>query len=221
MDKNQIRTKKDDANDAKVWALSEWCGEGTHSLTPHTFALRIFHLSKMMTILFISRWTFFLDYTCLMKTSKLLPHTPMGETPLCASLHISMITMRMASYKHRISSRCSSWTCTSFLHSSSWWCLQYILEITPSWSSRHTCHRLNSYLTKYLDYSLNILVILDLLHFLLLHYVDVLKIHMTYHSIFFFKTYLLWAQSSHDQSSDYSLNNTMVILDLPHFILLY
>ena len=34
MDKNQIRTKKDDANDAKVWALSEWYGEGTHSRAP-------------------------------------------------------------------------------------------------------------------------------------------------------------------------------------------
>ena len=153
----------------------------------------------MMTILFISRWTFFLDYTCLMKTSKLLPHTPMGETPLCASLHISMITMRMASYKHRISSRCSSWTCTSFLHSWSWWCLEgthygslhlslqdilvigsnptrpifgslhehlghplisftfyffiilmswrYAWHTTPSYSSRHTCHRINSLMT--------------------------------------------------------------------------
>jgi hypothetical protein len=34
MDKNQIRTKKDDANDTKVWALSERYGEGTHSRAP-------------------------------------------------------------------------------------------------------------------------------------------------------------------------------------------
>jgi hypothetical protein len=29
-------------------------------------------------------------------------------------------------------------------------------------------------------------------HFFILHHVDVLKIHMTYHSILFFKTHLLW-----------------------------
>ena len=49
----------------------------------------------------------------------------MGETLLLwPCLHISMITMRMASFKHMISSRCSSWTCTLFLHSSSCWCLE-------------------------------------------------------------------------------------------------
>ena len=51
MDKSQIRTKKDDAKDAKVWALSEWSDQATHSRAPlkerlsilskHTFALRI------------------------------------------------------------------------------------------------------------------------------------------------------------------------------------
>ena len=34
MDKNQIRTKKDDANDAKVWALFERYDQVTHSRAP-------------------------------------------------------------------------------------------------------------------------------------------------------------------------------------------
>ena len=123
----------------------------------HTFALSIFHLSLMMTILITSRWNIILDCSSLAKTCKLLPHTPMREPLIWASLHISIITLRMVSFKHMISSKCSSWTCTSFLH-----------------------------------------------------YVDVLKIHIRAHSIFVFKTYLLCDQLSHDQTSDYSLNSTLV-----------
>ena len=58
----------------------------------------------MMTILFISRWTFFLDCKSLVKTYKLLPHTHMGE-PLLWECLPHPWTMRMASFKHVISSR--------------------------------------------------------------------------------------------------------------------
>jgi hypothetical protein len=34
----------------------------------------------------------------------------------------------------------SSWTCTSFLHSSSCWCLEVTWGLTSSSSSRHTWH---------------------------------------------------------------------------------
>ena len=47
-------------------------------------------------------------------------------------------------------------------------------------------------------------------HFFYLHNDDVLKVHMRAHSIFFFKTCLPWAQIPLDQSSDHSLNNTLV-----------
>ena len=57
-----------------------------------------------MTILFISRWTFFLDWKSLVKTYKLLPHTYMGE-PLLWECLPHPWTMRMASFKHVISSR--------------------------------------------------------------------------------------------------------------------
>ena len=56
----------------------------------HTFALSIFHLSLMMTILITSRWNTFLDCSSLVKTCKLLPHTHMGEPLLWEGLHISM-----------------------------------------------------------------------------------------------------------------------------------
>ena len=107
MDKNQIRTKKDDARYAKVWALSERYEQVTHSRAPldstaiyptnrspnytmrpvrrkpyqdHTFALRIFHLSLMMTILSTSRWNAFLDCSWLVKSCELLPpYSIMGE----------------------------------------------------------------------------------------------------------------------------------------------
>ena len=56
----------------------------------HTFALSIFHLSLMMTILITSRWNTFLDCSSFVKTYKLLPHTHMGEPLLWEGLHISM-----------------------------------------------------------------------------------------------------------------------------------
>ena len=60
----------------------------------------------------------------LVEDLQIAPHTPMGEPLFWECLHISMISIRLASIKHMISSRCSSWTCTSFLHSSSCWCLE-------------------------------------------------------------------------------------------------
>jgi hypothetical protein len=73
----------------------------------------------------------------------------MGEHLLWTCLLISMITIRMEIFMHMISSRCSSWTCTSFLQSSLFWCLEgiYTWSTTPSYSSRHTSHRLNSLMT--------------------------------------------------------------------------
>ena len=47
-------------------------------------------------------------------------------------------------------------------------------------------------------------------HFFYLHNDDVLKVHMRAHSIFFFKTCLPWAQNPLDQTSDRSLNKTLV-----------
>ena len=47
-------------------------------------------------------------------------------------------------------------------------------------------------------------------HFFYLHNDDVLKVHMRAHSIFFFKTCLPWAQIPLDQTSDHSLNKTLV-----------
>ena len=78
----------------------------------------------MMMILFTSRWNSFLIALACWRLANCSPHNLMGEPLLWACLHISMITMRMASFKHMISSRCSSWTCTLFFHSSSCWCLE-------------------------------------------------------------------------------------------------
>ena len=44
-----------------------------------------------------------------------------------------------------------------------------------------------------------------------LHEDDVLKVNMNVHTIVFFKTCLQYAQLSHDQSLDSSMNNTLVI----------
>ena len=168
MDKNQIRTKKDDAKYAKVWALSERYEQVTHSRAPldstaiyptnrspnytmrpvrrkpyqdHTFALRIFHLRLMMTILSTSRWNAFLDCSWLLKSCELLPHTPLwGNLSLGISSHIHDHT-KNAKLKHMISSRCSSWTCAL------------------TWSTSN--------------------------HFFFLHRDDVLKLTMNAHTIFF------------------------------------
>ena len=44
-----------------------------------------------------------------------------------------------------------------------------------------------------------------------LHEDDVLNVNVNVHTIFFFKTCLQYAQLSHDQSLDNSMNNTLVI----------
>ena len=126
-------------------------------LSKHTFALRIpleldedDHAHLKMEHL-----------SCLRQLGEDLqidpPYSTMGEPLLWASLHTPMITIRMASFKHMISSR--------------WRILNLHFD-----------------------------------HFFFLYYVDVLKVHMRYHSILFFKTHLPQAQLSHDQSLDHSLN---------------
>ena len=115
----------------------------------------------MMTILFISRWTFFLDCNCSVKTRKLLPHIPMGETSSFGECpHISMILLEedlqiappysygrdssslanlhtWSSYEWQASSIWSlrddsSWSCTTFLHPSLYWCLEDTHDVSPN-----------------------------------------------------------------------------------------
>ena len=62
----------------------------------------------------------------------------------------------------------SSWTCTSFLLSLSCWCLEGTQEITPSYSSRYTCNRLNPLMTNLWITPWTSWSTLDILHFLLL-----------------------------------------------------
>ena len=54
-------------------------------------------------------------------------------------------------------------------------------------------------------------ILINLVFFLLFSIHDVLKITMNDHIILFFKTYLPYAQLTHDQSSDNSSNNNLVI----------
>ena len=157
----------------------------------HTFSLSIFHLSLMMTILFTSRWNSFLialacwrhaNYSPIFLWERLFfghifiyQWSPWGwqassiwsllDAHLELALHffirqnISTIIRRVLTPLGSISSffiMLMSWRCT--------------LELTPSLSSRHTCHRINSLMTiLHITPWIALWSTLDLLHFILLY----------------------------------------------------
>ena len=97
------------------------------------------------------------------------PYTIMGET-LLRHIFTFMIFIWTASFKHMISSR---WLILNLHFISSFFIMlmswRYALELTPSLSSRHTCHRLKSYMTNlWITPWLTPWSSLNLLHFLLL-----------------------------------------------------
>ena len=145
----------------------------------------------MMTILFISRWpSFLIALACwrLGNCSPILvrerlffghvftyPWSPWGWQ---ASNNWSLLDAHLELALHFF-----------ILHHDD--VLKVLIKAHFILSSRHTCHRLNSYLTNIWITPWTSWSSLDLLHYLPFHYGDVLKVYMRYHSILFFKTYFL------------------------------
>jgi len=70
-----------------------------------------------MAILIFSSGPPFLIALRLVKIHIFLPHTPLWESLLSTYLHLTIISKWVASFKHMISSRYFSWTCTT----QAWW----------------------------------------------------------------------------------------------------
>ena len=122
----------------------------------------------MMTILFTSRWNSFLIAFACWRLANCPPYSYGRDSSLGMSSHIHelacwrlancspillwesllfghVFTYPWSSWGWQASSIWSlrdgsSWTCTSFLHSSSCWCLEVAWGLTSSSSSRHTWH---------------------------------------------------------------------------------
>ena len=151
MDKNQTTTKKDDAMYAKVWALSERYERVTHSRAPlDSTAIypkpglptlqetgKIETLSRSYLCLEHPTWAwcrrschlqdgtpflFALARTCLMKTCKMLPHTPWGN------LFFELVFIIPWAWGWQASSMRSSRDGASWARPSS-----SLLEVDPSW----------------------------------------------------------------------------------------
>ena len=97
----------------------------------HTFALSIFYLSLMMTILFTSRWNSFLIALAWWRYANCSP--TLWERPLLTE---SVFTYSWSSFEWQASSMWSlrdgsSWSCTTFFHSSLYRCLENAHDVSP------------------------------------------------------------------------------------------
>ena len=133
----------------------------------HTFALSLFHLRLMMTILFTSRWNSFLIVLAWWRLANCSP---------------ILLWERLFFFGHVFTYLWSPWGCQA---SSIWSLLDAHLELALHffiWQNMFTIIRYFHYYKPCSEFFG--------FHFFILHHVNVLEVHTRAHSTLVFKTYL-------------------------------